>query len=29
MHNTDFIKGQYDTGFIARFNALVEAENNE
>lgn len=29
MHNPDFIKGQYDTGFIARFNALVEAENRE
>lgn len=29
MHNLDFIKGQYDTGFIARFNALVEAENRE
>ncbi|MBU1094653.1 MAG: acetyl-CoA carboxylase biotin carboxylase subunit [Firmicutes bacterium] len=29
MHNPDFIKGQYDTGFIARFNTLVEAENNE
>ncbi len=29
MHNPDFIKGHYDTGFIARFNALVEAENRE
>ncbi len=29
MHNPDFIKGQYDTGFIARFNTLVEAETNE
>lgn len=29
MHNPDFIKGQYDTGFIARFNALVESENRE
>lgn len=29
MHNPDFIKGQYDTGFIARFNVLVEAETNE
>jgi len=28
MHNTDFIKGQYDTGFIARFNTLVEAGTN-
>jgi len=28
MHHTDFIKGQYDTGFIARFQRLVEAENN-
>lgn len=24
VHNTDFIKGQYDTGFIARFQALLE-----
>lgn len=23
VHNTDFIKGNYDTGFIERFNALV------
>jgi acetyl-CoA carboxylase, biotin carboxylase subunit len=29
MHNPDFIKGQYDTGFIARFNVLVEANNRE
>jgi acetyl-CoA carboxylase biotin carboxylase subunit len=29
MHNPDFIKGQYDTGFIARFNTLVEAQNRE
>lgn len=29
MHNPDFIKGIYDTGFIARFNTLVEAENRE
>ena len=29
MHNTDFIKGQYDTGFIARFHVLVEENNNE
>jgi len=29
MHNPDFIKGQYDTGFIARFTALVEAESRE
>ena len=29
MHNPDFIKGQYDTGFIARFTALVEAESHE
>ena len=29
MHNPDFIKGQYDTGFIARFNTLVEAESRE
>ncbi len=25
MHHTDFIKGQYDTGFISRFQKLVEA----
>lgn len=29
MHNPDFIKGQYDTGFIARFNMLVEAKKSE
>lgn len=29
MHNPDFIKGHYDTGFIARFNLLVEASKNE
>lgn len=29
MHNPDFIKGTYDTGFIARFNTLVESENSE
>ncbi|MBN2268010.1 MAG: acetyl-CoA carboxylase biotin carboxylase subunit [Acholeplasmataceae bacterium] len=29
MHNTSFIKGQYDTGFITRFNTLVEAERRE
>jgi acetyl-CoA carboxylase biotin carboxylase subunit len=29
MHNPDFIKGVYDTGFIARFNVLVEANNRE
>jgi acetyl-CoA carboxylase biotin carboxylase subunit len=29
MHNADFIKGQYDTGFIARFNTLVEAQTRE
>ena len=29
MHNADFIKGQYDTGFIARFNAIMEAERSE
>ncbi len=28
MHHTDFIKGNYDTGFIARFQKLVEANNN-
>ncbi len=25
MHHIDFIKGQYDTGFISRFQKLVEA----
>ncbi len=25
MHHTDFIKGNYDTGFIGRFQKLVEA----
>lgn len=29
MHNPDFIKGNYDTGFITRFNRLVEAQRNE
>jgi acetyl-CoA carboxylase biotin carboxylase subunit len=29
MHNPDFIKGQYDTGFISRFNLLVEEQNVE
>lgn len=29
MHNPDFIKGQYDTGFISRFNVLVERDNRE
>lgn len=29
MHNPDFIKGHYDTGFIARFNTLVEEQNRE
>ena len=26
MHDLEFIKGTYDTGFIARFNALMEAK---
>ena len=29
MHNPDFIKGTYDTGFISRFNVLVERDNRE
>jgi acetyl-CoA carboxylase biotin carboxylase subunit len=29
MHNTSFIKGQYDTGFITRFNTLVEDNKSE
>lgn len=29
MHNADFVKGNYDTGFIARFHTLVEEQNNE
>lgn len=29
MHNPDFIKGIYDTGFISRFNILVERDNHE
>jgi acetyl-CoA carboxylase biotin carboxylase subunit len=29
MHDLEFIKGTYDTGFIARFNALMEAKKNE
>lgn len=29
MHNPDFIKGQYDTGFISRFNLLVEEQKVE
>ncbi len=29
MHNPDFIKGQYDTGFIERFNHLVKDVDNE
>lgn len=28
MHNPDFIKGNYDTGFTTRFNRLVEAHKN-
>lgn len=29
MHNPDFIKGQYDTGFIERFNYLVKDVSDE
>ena len=29
MHNPDFIKGQYDTGFIERFNYLVKDVDDE
>ncbi len=29
MHNPDFIKGQYDTGFIERFNNLVKDVEDE
>lgn len=29
MFNPEFIKGIYDTGFIQRFNRLVEENNNE
>lgn len=29
MHNPDFIKGQYDTGFIERFNHLVKDVEDE
>ena len=29
MHDLEFIKGQYDTGFIAKFNARYEAKRNE
>lgn len=29
MHNAEFVKGVYDTGFIARFHKLVEEQNNE
>jgi acetyl-CoA carboxylase, biotin carboxylase subunit len=28
MHHIDFIKGHYDTSFIARFIALIEGERN-
>ena len=28
MHHIDFIKGHYDTGFIARFLTLIEGEKN-
>lgn len=29
MHSPEFIKGQYDTGFIAKFNAQIKGEDNE
>ncbi len=29
MHSIDFIKGSYDTGFIAKFNRLIQGANNE
>lgn len=29
MHSIDFIKGSYDTGFIAKFNRLIQGDNNE
>ncbi len=29
MHAPDFIKGTYDTGFIAKFNGLIQGEYNE
>jgi len=29
MYNPEFIKGNYDTGFIQRFHKLVEESNNE
>ncbi|WP_162146912.1 acetyl-CoA carboxylase biotin carboxylase subunit [Acholeplasma granularum] len=29
MHATDFIKGNYDTGFVAKFNGLIQGEYNE
>lgn len=28
MHQPDFVKGQIDTGFIARFNEVLEGEKN-
>lgn len=29
MHNPDFVKGTYNTGFIRKFTALIEGERNE
>ncbi|WP_162163979.1 acetyl-CoA carboxylase biotin carboxylase subunit [Acholeplasma hippikon] len=29
MHTPEFIKGAYDTGFIAKFNGLIQGEYNE
>lgn len=29
LHATDFIKGTYDTGFVAKFNGLIQGEYNE
>ncbi|MBN3490187.1 acetyl-CoA carboxylase biotin carboxylase subunit [Acholeplasma equirhinis] len=29
MHAPDFIKGTYDTGFVAKFNGLIQGEYNE
>jgi acetyl-CoA carboxylase biotin carboxylase subunit len=28
MHQPDFVKGQIDTGFIAKFNEVLEGEKN-
>ncbi len=29
LHATDFVKGTYDTGFVAKFNGLIQGEYNE